>query len=134
MKHVFRMPGLSGMRPFLILWSTQALSALGSSMTSFALIVWSYEQQGSALTTSLLSVCSYAPYVLMCLFAGALSDRLDKKRTMLVCDSLAAVSTLCVYGLLAAGRLEVWHLYLLNALNGLMNTCLLYTSPSPRDS
>ncbi len=122
MKHVFRMPDLSGMRPFLILWSTQALSALGSSMTSFALIVWSYQQQGSALTTSLLSVCSYAPYVLMSLFAGALSDRLDKKRTMLVCDSLAAVSTLCVYGLLAAGRLEVWHLYLLNALNGLMNT------------
>ena len=91
-------------------------------MTSFALIVWSYQQQGSALTTSLLSVCSYAPYVAMSLFAGALCDRLDKKRTMLVCDTLAAVTTLCVYGLLRAGRLAVWHLYLLSALNGLMNT------------
>lgn len=72
-------------------------------MTSFALIVWSYQQQGSALTTSLLSVCSYAPYVAMSLFAGALCDRLDKKRTMLVCDTLAAVTTLCVYGLLPCG-------------------------------
>ncbi len=76
MKHPFRAPAPAGMRPFLLLWSTQSLSALGSSMTSFALIVWSYQQQGSALTTSLLSVCSYAPYVAMSLFAGALCDRL----------------------------------------------------------
>lgn len=122
MKHPFRAPAPAGMRPFLLLWSTQSLSTLGSSMTSFALIVWSYQQQGSALTTSLLSVCSYAPYVAMSLFAGALCDRLDKKQTMLVCDTLAAVTTLCVYGLLRAGRLAVWHLYLLSALNGLMNT------------
>ncbi|MGM9972707.1 MAG: MFS transporter, partial [Clostridiaceae bacterium] len=32
---------------FLILWLTQSLSTLGSSMTNFALIIWSYEQHGS---------------------------------------------------------------------------------------
>ncbi|MGB8452402.1 MAG: MFS transporter, partial [Anaerocolumna sp.] len=58
------------LRSFLILWSTQSFSALGSSMTSFALIIWSYQQQGSALTTALLSVSSYAPYVIMSIFAG----------------------------------------------------------------
>ena len=47
---------------FLILWSTQSFSLLGSSMTSFALILWTYQSKGSALTTALLSVCSYAPY------------------------------------------------------------------------
>ena len=78
------------LRPFLILWSTQSLSTLGSSMTAFALVLWSYQSQGSALSTALLSVCSYAPYVAMSIFAGALSDRWDKKRTMLVCDTLAA--------------------------------------------
>ena len=50
---------------FLILWLTQALSQLGSSMTNYALIVWSYTSNGSALTTALLSVCSYAPYVII---------------------------------------------------------------------
>lgn len=111
-----------GMKMFLLLWSTQALSTLGSSMTSFALIVWSYEQKGSALTTSLLSICSYAPYVLLSIFAGALSDRWNKKATMLICDSLAAASTLAVLVLLKTGNLQIWHLYVLNALNGLMNT------------
>ena len=45
---------LAEMRAFLLLWSTQALSSLGSSMTAFALVVWSYEAEGSALTTALL--------------------------------------------------------------------------------
>jgi len=110
------------LRPFLTLWSTQSLSGLGSAMTSYALIIWSYEQLGSALSTALLTICSYAPYVLMSIFAGALSDRWNKKLTMVFCDFFAALTTLCVLLLLCAGRLRIHHLYIINALNGLMNT------------
>ena len=80
-----KLSALRPLRPFLLLWSTQALSALGSGMTSFALVIWAYGQSGSALSTALLSICSYAPYVLLSIFAGALSDRWNKKVTMLVC-------------------------------------------------
>ena len=111
-----------GLHTFIILWFTQSLSTLGSSMTSFALIIWSYQQQGSALTTSLLSICSYAPYVVLSIFAGALSDKWNKKYTLLISDSFAAISTIAVLVLLKSGNLEIWHLYVLNALNGLMNT------------
>lgn len=107
---------------FFVLWSTQALSQLGSSMTNYALIVWSYTDKGSALTTALLSVCSYAPYVIMSIFAGSLSDKWNKKVTMLVSDTCAALCTISIFVLLKTGRLEIWHLYCLNALNGLMNT------------
>lgn len=107
---------------FLILWATQALSQLGSSMTNYALIVWSYTAKGSALTTALLSVCSYAPYVIMSIFAGSLSDKWNKKAAMLVSDTFAALCTVSIFILLKTGRLEIWHLYCLNALNGLMNT------------
>ena len=117
MKNTFRK-----LRPFLTLWSTQSLSSLGTAMTSYALVIWSYEQLGSALSTALLTICSYAPYVLMSIFAGALSDRWNKKRTMLVCDIFAALTTVAVLFLLRAGQLRLTHLYLLNALNGLMNT------------
>ena len=107
---------------FLILWSTQALSQLGSSMTNYALIIWSYTAKGSALTTALLSVCSYAPYVVMSIFAGSLSDKWNKKSTMLVSDTFSALCTISVFVLLKTGSLKIWHLYCLNALNGLMNT------------
>lgn len=110
------------LKSYLLLWSTQSLSALGSTMTGYALILWLYRQRGSALETAMLSICSYAPYVLVSIFAGALSDRWNKKRTMLVCDLLAAVGTVAVLVLLKTGQLAPWHLYGLNAINGLMNT------------
>lgn len=116
------MKTLKELKNFIILWLTQSFSALGSSMTSFALVIWLYSDSGSALTTSLLTVCSYAPYVLMSIFAGAVSDKWNKKAIMLICDSFAAVCTVIILILLKTGSLAVWHLYILNALNGLMNS------------
>jgi MFS family permease len=113
---------LSEAKAFLLLWSTQSFSELGSAMTSYALVIWSYEQKGSALATSLLMICSYAPYVILSIAAGTISDRWNKKRIMLVCDTIAAAGTFTVFLLLRSGRLALWHLYIINALNGLMNT------------
>lgn len=110
------------LKPFLILWVTQSFSALGSAMTNFALVIWLYERSGLATTTALLTVCSYAPYVVLSIFAGVVSDRWDKKKIMLVCDSFAALCTVCVLVLLCTDSLSVWHLYVLNAFNGLMNS------------
>lgn len=110
------------MRTFLMLWSTQSFSALGSGMTSYALVIWSYSQKGSALVTALLMVWSYAPYVILSIFAGAFSDRWDKKKTMLACDTVAAVTTVVTLVLLQHDMLKIWHLYVINAINGFMNT------------
>lgn len=110
------------LRDFYILWSTQSLSQLGSSITAFALTLWLYEQTGSSLGTALLTICSYAPYVVMSIFAGALTDRFDKKATMLVCDALAFMCTVLIFILYKANALAIWHLYALNAFSGLMNT------------
>lgn len=110
------------LKDFLILWSTQSISQLGSSITAFALTLWLYEKTGSSLSTAALTICSYAPYVLMSIFAGALTDRFDKKKTMLVCDVFAVFCTMVVFWLFSTNRLMVWHLYAVNAISGLMNT------------
>ena len=112
----------SKLRDFYILWSTQSLSQLGSSITAFALTLWLYDKTGSALSTAALTICTYAPYVIMSIFAGALTDRFNKKKTMLVCDTLAALCTVTVFVLYHADALEIWHLYAVNAFSGLMNT------------
>ena len=110
------------LKDFLILWSTQSVSQLGSSMTAFALTLWLYEKTGSALSTAALAICSYAPYVVMSIFAGALTDRFDKKKIMLGCDVFAVLCTVAVFVLFNHNWLQVWHLYVLNAISGLMNT------------
>lgn len=112
----------NSLKNFYVLWSTQSLSQLGSSITAFALTLWLYEKTGSALSTAALTICTYSPYVLMSIFAGALTDRFNKKKTMLVCDTLAALCTLTVFLLYKTGSLAIWHLYLINAVSGLMNT------------
>ncbi len=40
---------INQLKTFIILWSTQSLSQLGSAMTNFALTLWLYEKTGSAL-------------------------------------------------------------------------------------
>lgn len=72
--------------------------------------------------TALLMVSSYAPYVLFSIFAGALSDKWNKKAVMLVCDTVAALTTVVMLALMQTESLQIWHLYLINGINGLMNT------------
>ena len=108
-------------RSFLAFWLTQSLSQLGSAMTSYALVLWVYERTGSALSVSLLTLCTWLPYVAASVFAGGIVDRARKKRLLLLADGVTFLCTACVAGLLAVGRLEVAHVYAANALTGLMN-------------
>ena len=112
---------LRELRPFLLLWSSQAVSALGTAMTEYALIVWVYGQQGTATSVTLLTLCSFAPTILFRFIAGAAADRWDKKRVMLFADLFAAGGTLAVLVLYSLAALRIWHLYLINVLLSLMN-------------
>ena len=107
---------------FILLWATQTLSRLGSSLTPFALILWAYGKTGSALSTALLTVSSYIPYILLSLPVGTLTDRMNKKRLMLLSDTAAALCTLTILFVWLSGNLELWHLYLVNCITGTAQT------------
>lgn len=74
------------------------------------------------MTVSLLTFFSYLPYILASLFAGSFVDRHKKKHIMLWSDSIAAVCSFCIVILLVAGKLQLWHIYLSNAVTGFMNS------------
>lgn len=44
----------NGMRVFTIVWLGQFVSVIGTAMTRFALLIWAYQQTGSATTVALL--------------------------------------------------------------------------------
>jgi MFS family permease len=111
----------SGLRDFFILWSSQAVSGLGTAMTNFALIIWVYNQKGTASSIALLSICSLVPSILFSFIAGTLADRWDKKRIMLLADLAAAVGTATVLVLYTSDNLRIWHLYIINFLLSFMN-------------
>lgn len=108
-------------KKYVILWLSQSVSGLGSSMTGFALVLWAYGQSHSAMSVSLMSFCNYVPYVFLSLFVGSFIDRHKKKTIMLVSDSIAAAGSLAVLAFLLAGCLEVWIIYAINAVVGITN-------------
>lgn len=107
---------------YIIFWLSQALSQLGSSMTGFALILWVYMQNGSAMMVSLMSFFNYVPYIIVSLFAGAFVDRHSKKKIMLVSDSIAAICSAVIFVLNVGYGLQIWHIYFINFIIGFMNS------------
>lgn len=90
-------------------------------MTGFALVLWAYTAEHSALAVSLMTFCNYVPYIVVSLFAGTFVDRHRKKNVILIADSTAAVGTVIIWCLVMGGSLQTWHIYAVNALIGSMN-------------
>jgi MFS transporter, DHA3 family, macrolide efflux protein len=103
-----------GMKTFLIIWIGQLSSMLGSGLIGFALAVWIFEQTGQATPFALTGLFAVLPRVLLSPFAGALTDRWNRKKIMLVSDSLSGVVTLVTAILLLTGQMEVWTVYLIS--------------------
>lgn len=106
------------MKTFMILWFGQFVSRIGTALTRFALMIWAYERMGSATTIALLGFSSFLPFVLISPLAGVWVDRLDRRRVLRLADLGAGVMTLSMLLLYTRGDLQIWHLYLAQALSG----------------
>ena len=107
---------IEGMSVFLLVWLGQLISLLGSSLSNFALDVWVYQQSGSVTQLSFLILFSTLPDVILSPFAGVLVDRFNRRWVMIISDSCAALSTLTIAILVAAGKIQIWHIYLASAV------------------
>jgi DHA3 family macrolide efflux protein-like MFS transporter len=107
---------------FPIVWAGQLVSLVGSGLSSFALGVWLFERTGSITQFTLVGLFAVLPRVLLSPLAGALVDRWDRRRTMILADAGAGLATLAIALLLLAGRLEVWHIYLAVGISAAFGT------------
>ena len=105
-------PAQYGFRIFLVIWFGQLISLAGSGLTAFALGVWVYLRSGSVTQFALISFFTSLPGIAISPIAGALVDRWDRRTAMILSDGGAGLCTLTIALLLLAGRLEVWHIYL----------------------
>lgn len=108
-------------KSYILFWLSQSVSQLGSSMTSFSLVLWAYAQTHSVMAVSLLTFFSYIPYILGSIFAGAFIDTHKKKPIMLWSDSIAAICSLLIAILFFAESLQIRHIYIANTIIGFMD-------------
>jgi MFS transporter, DHA3 family, macrolide efflux protein len=106
---------------FTLVWVGQLVSMLGSGMTGFAITIWAWQETGQATVLALVGLSTFGPTVLLGPMAGAIVDRFDRKRVMLVGDLASSVPAAIMLGLYSVGALEVWHLYVLGAWAGSFN-------------
>lgn len=114
----------SGLRDFLLIWLGQLVSGVGSRLTSFALGIWVLQTTGSTSRFALIFVAMAVPALLISPIAGALVDRWDRRRTMIACDALSAVTMLALVALFASGQLTLWHVYVGVGVSALANAFL----------
>ena len=111
-----------GLTIFTIVWLGQCVSVIGSGLTSFALGVWIFERTGSATQFALIGLFAVLPRVLLSPLAGAIVDRWDRRRAMILSDTGAGFSTLFLVLLLFTNRLEIWHIYLIVGISAAFST------------
>lgn len=91
-------------RDFLVLWSGQVVSTIGMRVAALAYPLLVLALTGSPLLAGVVGFAQGLPFLLIYLPAGALVDRLDRKRVMLVADAVRMV----VLGSVVAGLLGDW--------------------------
>jgi len=110
------------MKGFLVVWIGQFVSLLGSAMTGFALPIYIFGETERVQELALLGLAFTLPLILFSPFAGTIVDRNSRKKMMIVSDLAAGATTIVVLLLVWIGNLEVWHLYITNAINGAFQT------------
>jgi MFS family permease len=123
-------------RNYALLWTGQLISHLGDRFHWVAISLWVYAQTGSALSVSYAIVALMVAPALVGLFAGAVADRYDRRRIMIVTDLLRAVLVAAIPALMPRGLPWVYGaLFLMSAASAFFRPAMWAAVPQavPRD-
>jgi MFS family permease len=108
-------------RNFRIYWLAQIISLTGSWMQTTAQGWLALELTNDPLAVGLVTTYQFLPMTLLAMFGGVIADRFAKQRLVLFTQWAALLQALLFGVLVVSGVLELWHLYLLALLQGVIN-------------
>lgn len=94
---------------FVRFLAARTVAVAGSAVTAVALPVLVLRLSGSAFLTAAVSAVAVLPYLVFGLLAGAVADRVDRRRLMLTCQVVAGTALATVPVADAAGALTTVH-------------------------
>ncbi len=80
-------------------------------------LVW--ELTGSGVALGLVNLFRALPQLFMSLPAGVAADRFNKKYVLMACQSVTMTCYVCLLGLVVAGLIQLWHIYLFSFILGI---------------
>jgi MFS family permease len=111
-------------------WSGQLLSLVGTWMQSVAQAWLVLQLTGSPLRLGLIGTLQFGPILLLAVVAGAVADRLPKRRLLLATQLLLALQTLVLAVLVWTGVVRYWHVAALALGMGITNAADMPTRQS----
>ena len=117
-------------RNFALWWTGATLSLLGDQFYIVALPWVMLQLTGSAVAMGMVSMCSGIPRAVLMLMGGAVADRMSPRRLMIITATARALLVGAIGGLLWAGHLAIWHMYLLATGFGIADAFALPSSPA----
>lgn len=112
---------------YICIWLGQVVSVMGSDLTGFALSVWVFQNTGSITQFSLIILCAEIPGIVLLPLVGAIVDRSDRRKIMILSNAGAGACTLIIALLHTAEWLHLWHICILVAL---ISTCSAFSRPA----
>lgn len=106
-------------RAFAVIWGGQFFSILSSSLVNFAIIIWLSLETGSAEILAWAAIAAMLPQTIIGPFTGALIDRWNRKRIMMLADSFIALCTLALAVLFWLDVAHLWHIFALLGLRSI---------------
>lgn len=110
------------LRTFYTLLITQTFSFIGSQMSGLAVGIWVYERTGNATPLAIAASFAAVPAIFTAGFAGVFADRVDRRYMMMLSDAGQALATLFLLTSIATDSFQLWHLYLVAALEAIFGS------------
>lgn len=107
---------------YRLFFSGQGVSLMGTWMQQTAMSWLVYRLTGSAMILGLIGFTSQIPMLLFSPIAGVYADRLNRYRMVIATQFCAMLQALALAFLALTGLIEVWHLFILSFLLGLINS------------
>ena len=109
-------------RDFRFFWTGQLISLIGSWMQSVGQSWLVLDLTGSAFKLGLIGTLQFLPVLLFSLFAGAVIDRLPKRRLLVVTQSTLMLLAFLLAALVKSGHVQYWHIAVMALVLGCVNT------------
>ncbi|HFK1785648.1 MFS transporter [Bacillus cereus] len=115
-------------RSFFFMWIGSAISELGGAFGTLCNSILVYELTGSEMALSSMWLLYFIPSLILQLISGPFIDKWSRKWIMIFSQWIRASVFLLPLVMLVTGSIEVWHIYVVQIVVGLITP--LYTPAS----
>jgi MFS family permease len=107
------------LRSFRLFFTGQLISQVGNWLTLIAQTLLVLELTDSGVALGLLAAAQFGPVLVFGAFAGLVADRRDKRRLLIVVQTVAMLQSFALAALAFQDHPPVWAIYLIASVGGL---------------